>query len=168
MNLSFDKLFLHLQHKQYNEFHVYLIMKRIVSILAVFIACVALHAEERPITFGELPKEAKIFVLTYFKNAPITQVCMERRASLTQYEVTLQNGLKMQFDRTGVCTELSNKKDRVPDIVIPKKILNIVKANFPDSYIQKLEHNDRMYEVDLSNNITLTFNNSFRLVDVEK
>jgi hypothetical protein len=43
-----------------------------------------------------------------------------------------------------------------------------VKANFPKCRIQKFEHNERMYEVDLDNDITLTFNSSFRVVDIDK
>ena len=84
-------------------------MKRLASILIALFAVVALHAEEQPITFGELPKNAKIFVFTYFKDVPFTEVYIERRASLTQYEVRLQDGIELQFDRTGLCTEISSK-----------------------------------------------------------
>ena len=143
-------------------------MKKIAIILIASIACIALHAEERHITFGELPKESKVFILTHFKDSTISEMHVERSASLTQYEVELTCGLKLQFDRTGACTEISYKKGEVPDAVIPQKILNVVMANFPKSRIQKFEHNDRMYEVDLDNGITLTFNSSFRVIDIDK
>ena len=143
-------------------------MKKIAVLLIACIACIALHAEERHITFGELPKESKMFILTHFKDSTFSKIYIERRASLTQYEVVLTSGLKLQFDRTGVCTEISHKKDEVPNNVIPPKILSAVKAHFPKSRIQKFEHNDRMYEVDLDNGVTITFNSSFRIVDIDK
>ena len=31
-----------------------------------------------------------------------------------------------------------------------------------------IEHDDRLYEIDLSNNIKMTFSSSFRLLDIDK
>lgn len=143
-------------------------MKKIVALLAASLFTFGVYAEERPITFGELPQNAKKFVLTYFKDVPVEGVYMERRASLTQYELKMAEGLELQFDRTGICTEIQKKKGAIPEVVIPKKILDVVKANFPKNVICKYEHNGRMYEVELDNDVVLTFSNSFRLVDVDK
>ncbi|MBQ8220974.1 MAG: PepSY-like domain-containing protein [Bacteroidaceae bacterium] len=143
-------------------------MKRLVSILIVLFAVVALHAEEQPITFGELPKNAKIFVFTYFKDIPFTEVYIERRASLTQYEVRLQDGVELQFDRTGLCTEISSKNGEVPDIVIPKRMLSVIRKHYPDNYIRKYENNGRMYEIELDNGVVLTFSMTMRLIDVDE
>lgn len=162
--LTFNEFFLLLQRKFINIYP----MKKIAILLVAYLVCVALHAEERHITFGELPKESKVFILTHFKDSTLNEISLERSASLTLYKVELTCGLKMQFDRTGMCTEVSYKKGEVPDAVVPKKILSIVKANFPKCRIQKFEHNERMYEVDLDNGITLTFNSSFRVVDIDK
>ena len=143
-------------------------MKRIATALIVLLACASLHAEERLITFGELPTAAKKFVLTYFKDVPIKEVFIERRASLTQYEVDLKSGVDLQFDRTGLCTEINCKKSAVPDAVVPQKILAAVKKNFPKNYIVKYEHNGRMYELELDDSTVLTFSNTGRLIDVDK
>ena len=142
-------------------------MKKYIVLLVALLATINICAEERPITFGELPENAKIFVLTYFKDSGIKEVCIERRASLTQYEVTLKDGIELQFDRTGACTEVSNKKGKVPDTVIPPKILQVAQNYFPKNYIQKIEHNGRMHEIEFDNGTILTFNNSLRLVDVD-
>lgn len=143
-------------------------MKRIASFLIALCAATILHAEEQPITFGELPKNAKIFVLTYFEGIKFKEVYIERRASLTQYEVKLEGGIDLQFDRMGLCTEITCKNGEVPDIVIPKKILSTIRKNFPDSYIRKYESNGRMYEIELDNGICLTFSRTLRLVDIEE
>ncbi len=143
-------------------------MKRFASLFIALLAFIALHAEELPITFGELPQNAKIFVLTYFKDIPLKEVHMERRASLTQYEVKLKGGIDLQFDRTGLCTEVTCDNGAVPDAVIPQKILTTTKKHFPKNYISKYENNGRMYEIELDNGTTLTFSKTFRLVDIEE
>lgn len=142
-------------------------MKRIATLLAALLAITSLHAEEQPITFGELPKNAKIFVLTYFKDIKFKEVYIERRASLTQYEVKLEGGIDLQFDRMGLCTEITCKNGEIPDIVIPKRILTTIQKNFPDSYIRKYENNGRMYEIVLDDGTQLTFSRTLRLVDIE-
>ncbi len=142
-------------------------MKRIATLLIALCTITALHAEKQVITFGELPKNAKIFVLTYFKDMKFREVCIERRASLTQYKVKLEGGIDLQFDRMGLCTEVTCKNGEVPDIVIPKRILSVIQKNFPDNYIRKYEDNGRMYEIVLDNDIRLTFSRTLRLVDIE-
>ena len=142
-------------------------MKKLITLLSLLLLTVGLSADNRHITFGELPKNAKIFVLTYFKDIPFKEVIIERRASLAQYEVVLENGLKLQFDRVGLCTEIDAKRGFVPDEVMPKKIVSTVTKYFPDNRIKKFENNGRMYEIKLEDGTTLTFNTTLRLVDVD-
>ena len=142
-------------------------MKKLITLLSLLLLTVSLSSDERHITFGELPKNAKIFVLTYFKDIPFKEVVIERRASLAQYEVVLENGLKLQFDRVGLCTEIDAKRGFVPDEVMPKKIVSTVTKYFPDNRIKKFENNGRMYEIKLEDGTTLTFNTTLRLVDVD-
>ena len=139
-------------------------MKRFASLLIALLGFMVLHAEEQPITFGELPKNAKIFVFTYFKNVPFEEVYIERRASLTQYEVRLKGGIDLQFDRMGLCTEVTCKYGAVPDEVMPQKILLTTKKHFPQNYVRKYENNGRMYELQLDNGTVLTFSKTLRLV----
>ena len=142
-------------------------MKKVFTFMAALLLTVSASADNRHITFGELPKNAKVFVFTYFKDAPIKEVVIERRASLAQYEIELENGLKLQFDRVGFCTEISTKHGEVPAEVMPKKIVEIVQKYFPQHRVQKYENNGRMYEVELDNKTVLTFSKAFRLVDVD-
>lgn len=143
-------------------------MKKLLTLMAALLLTVGIKADDRHITFGELPKNAKIFVLTYFKDVPFKEVVIERRASLAQYEIELANGFKLQFDRMGLCTEIDAKQGAVPDEVMPKKIVAVVAKYFPDCRVKKFENNGRMYEVDLDNGVTLTFSKTLRLVDIDE
>ena len=87
---------------------------------------------------------------------------------MTQYEVRLQDGIELQFDRTGLCTEISSKNGEVPDIVIPKRMLSVIRKHYPDCYIRKYENNGRMYEIELDNGVILTFSMTMRLIDVDE
>lgn len=145
-----------------------LIMKKFISLFVLLFTSVMLSAEEQPITFSELPKNAKVFVLTYFKDIPIKEICIERRASLTQYEMKLKGGIDLQFDRVGMCTEIEYEKGSIPSELIPKKIKSVVDEHFPQSQIRKFEHNGRMYEIELDNSFVLTFSNTQRLLDIDK
>lgn len=142
-------------------------MKKLLTLMAALLLTVGVNADDRHITFGELPKNAKIFVLTYFKDVPFKEVVIERRASLSQYEVKLENGLKLQFDRMGFCTEIEAKRGAVPEEVMPKKIVATIVKYFPDCQVKKFENNGRMYEVILDSGVTLSFSKAFRLVDVD-
>lgn len=142
-------------------------MKRFALLIVSLCAVVALHAEEQHITFGELPTNAKIFVLTYFKDIPFTDVYIERRASLMQYEVKLEGGIDLQFDRIGLCTEIDSRHSAIPDEVLPRKIVQTVKKHFPYNFISKYENNGRMYDIKLDNGVVLTFSRTLRLVDIE-
>ena len=143
-------------------------MKRLALFFAALCTTVVLHAEKQPITFGELPQNAKVFVFTYFKGIPFGEVSIERRASLTQYEMELEGGIELQFDRVGLCTEVNCKQGAVPNEVMPKKIVQAVKKLYPTQHISKYENNGRMYEVKLNNGTVLTFSRTQRLVDIEE
>ena len=143
-------------------------MKRFASLLIALLGFMVLHAEEQPITFGELPKNAKIFVFTYFKNVPFEEVYIERRASLTQYDVRLKGGIDLQFDRMGLCTEVTCKDGAVPDEGMPQKTRRTTKKHFPQNYVRKYENNGRMYELQLDNGTVLTFSKTLRLVDIDE
>lgn len=142
-------------------------MKKVIALITALLLTFGAYADDQQITFGELPKNAKIFVLTYFKDVPFKEIVIERRASLVQYEVKLENGLKLQFDRTGLCTEVEAKRGSVPEEVVPKKIVATITQYFPDRLVKKFENNGRMYEVNLDNGVTLTFSKALRLVDVD-
>ena len=79
----------------------------------------------------------------------------------------LENGLKLQFDRMGFCTEIEAKRGAVPEEVMPKKIVATIVKYFPDSQVKKFENNGRIYEVILDSGVTLSFSKAFRLVDVD-
>lgn len=142
-------------------------MKRFIyTVLALMLAMPA-FAEDIEITFDKLPEKAQKVVLKAFPDNKIKKVEMERRASLTQYEVKLSDGVKMQFAKDGAFTECECTKGAVPDMLVPSKIRSFVVREFPDRSVVRIEHDSKLYEIVLDNGVELCFNSSFRLIDID-
>ena len=69
-----------------------------------------MFAEERPIKVEQLPSKVVTFINNYFEGTTITLAQVENRASLTQYEVKLSDGTDLQFNKSGIWTEIKCKK----------------------------------------------------------
>ena len=83
------------------------------------------------------------------------------------YDVVLQNGTKLEFDKKGNLTEIDCKQGKVPAKLIPKAIRNYLKENYPAQAVKKIEMNKNEYEVELANGLDLTFNKHFQVIDID-
>ena len=124
-------------------------------------------AEEREIAFEKLPEKAQKVVQKAFPDTRIKKVEMERRASLIQYEVKLAGGIKLQFNKDGKFTECECTKSAVPDMLVPEKIRAYVGSEFPGRKVMRIEHDGKLFDILLDNGYELTFNSSFRLIDID-
>lgn len=143
-------------------------MKKIMfSLIMLFAFCNVLNADnERVITIEDLPKNSQAFVNTYFGDATIQYVKVKISANLVQYTVNFTEGREVQFNKSGKWIEITCKKTPIPDGIVPAKITAFVEKNYPDNHIEKIEHNERIYEVDLDNGMEIVFNKSFRPIDI--
>lgn len=141
--------------------------KMFLMVLAVF-AALPTFADERPIQVGQLPEKVRSFVATYFEGTTIDFAQIENRASLVQYEIVLSDGSELQFNKQGKWTEIKRKKSAVPSAIIPSKIQTYINVTYPNAFIKEVEHDDRLYELILSNGFKLTFNSSLKLIDIDK
>ena len=83
------------------------------------------------------------------------------------YDVVLQNGTKLEFDKKGNLTEIDCKQSTVPDQLIPQAIRNYLMDNYAGQSVKKIEMNKNEYEVELVNGLDLTFNKHFQLIDID-
>ena len=143
------------------------IMRRFLYALIALMLVLPAAAEDVEISFSQLPEKAQKIVLKAFPDTKIKKVDMERRASLIQYEVKLAGGIKMQFSKDGAFTECECTKSAVPDMLIPQKIRSFVAKEFPGRTVMRIEHDSKLFDVVLNNGDELTFNSSYRLIDVD-
>ena len=83
------------------------------------------------------------------------------------YDVVLQNGTKIEFDKKGNVTEIDCKQGEVPVELIPQAINTYLQNNQPQQKVRKIEINKNVYEVELSNGLDITFNKHFQVIDID-
>ena len=143
-------------------------MRRFLCIFLALMLVLPMAAEEREIAFEKLPEKAQKVVEKAYPDVKVKKVKMERRASLIQYEVKMTGGDKLQFSKDGTLTECECTKGAVPEILIPARIKEFMAQEFPGREIRRYEHDSKLYELLLDNGDELSFNSSFRLIDIDR
>lgn len=148
-------------------------MKRILRILMIAICCmfscnmVANAGNDKPISVNALPAKAQTLLSQHFNGQKVMLATIESGVVSRSYDVVLQNGTKLEFDKKGNLTEVDCKQSIVPDQLIPQAIRNYLKENYPAQAVKKIEMNKNEYEVELANGLDLTFNKHFQLIDID-
>ena len=148
-------------------------MKRMIRILMIAICCMlscnmaANAGNDKPIAVNALPVKAQTLLSNHFNNQKVMLATIETGGINKSYDVVLQNGTKLEFDKKGNLTEVDCKQDIVPAQLIPQAIRNYLKDNYAGQSVKKIEINKNEYEVKLANGLDLTFNKHFQLIDID-
>ena len=148
-------------------------MKRIFRILMIAICCmvsynmVANAGNDKPISVNALPAKAQTLLNNHFNGQKVMLATIESGVVSRSYDVVLQNGTKLEFDKKGNLTEIDCKQGIVPALLIPQAIKNYLKDNYAGQSVKKIEINRNEYEVELTNGLDLTFNKHFQLIDID-
>lgn len=148
-------------------------MKRILRILMIAICCmvscnmVANAGNDKPISVNALPAKAQTLLSQHFNGQKVMLATIESGVVSRSYDVVLQNGTKLEFDKKGNLTEIDCKQATVPDQLIPQAIKNYLMANYAGQSVKKIEMNKNKHEVELANGLDLTFNKHFQLIDID-
>ncbi len=147
-------------------------MKKIVSTLLLSLAALtAVHADD-PVNVikdpAQLPEKAQAFLNDYFPGQTPVKMLVEKDDLIDRdYEVTMPNDIKVEFDRKGEWTKVENKAYMVPSTIVPKDITKFVVAAYPETDIVSIEKEDRGYEVKLSSGKEVHFNASGKYLYTE-
>ena len=148
-------------------------MKRMMKILMIAICCIlscnmaANAGNDKPIAVNALPIKAQTLLSNHFNNQKVMLATIESGVVSRSYDVVLQNGTKLEFDKKGNLTKIDCKQATVPAKLIPQAIRNYLKENYPAQAVKKIEMNKNEYEVELANGLDLTFNKHFQLIDID-
>lgn len=148
-------------------------MKRIFRILMIAICCmvscnmVANAGNDKSITVNALPAKAQTLLNNHFNGQKVMLATIESGVVSRSYDVVLQNGTKLEFDKKGNLTEIDCKQGIVPALLIPQAIKSYLKDNYAGQSVKKIEMNKNEYEVELTNGLDLTFNKHFQLIDID-
>ena len=148
-------------------------MKRIFRILMIAICCMvscnmaANAGNDKLISVNALPAKAQTLLNNHFNSQKVMLATIESGVVSRSYDVVLQNGTKLEFDKKGNLTEINCKQGIVPALLIPQAIKNYLKDNYAGQSVKKIEMNKNEYEVELTNGLDLTFNKHFQLIDID-
>ena len=143
-------------------------MKKLILIFASVVAFATIAgAEDKPVTFNQLPDAARTFLDANYQSVKLVLATKDDDFIRPEFNVVLENGVAIQFDNDGRLDKISSRSGDIPTAVIPKQITDIVKSHYPDAHIVEYEVDRKTYEVKLSNRIEITFDSSFRLIEID-
>ena len=128
-------------------------MKQIRYFLMAIISLMSLNisAGNKTLNPETLPQSAKAFIAENYKGQKILSV----EKDWNSYDCILSNCTKIEFTKKGVWEEVEHN---LTDIIVPKAIRDYVKANYPNTTIQKIEKERYGYDIELSNDVGMRFN----------
>lgn len=144
-------------------------MKKIILAIACVFTLVtnACADNYQPISQTQLPEKAQTFLATYFPEAKISLARKEIDVMELTYDVIFTDGCKVEFDRKGNWTEVDCLTHPLPSGIVPEAISKVIRAQYPDAQVTKIERDHRETDVKLTNRVELTFNKHMQLVDID-
>lgn len=145
-------------------------MKTIKSILMTIVIALTsltlISCSDRIIPSEKLPAAAQSFLKEYFPDSPISYV--KKEADLTPtYEVVLQNGTEIEFNKKGQWDNIDCKRLAVPAALIPAAISEYLNANFPGQSIVKIDRETYGHEIEMANGLELKFDKKGKLLHID-
>ena len=125
------------------------------------------NAEDRIIPASQLPAAATSFIQQNFNGKGIAYAAIDHEFGGKKYEVMLNDGTQIDFDKKGVWDKVDCEMGVVPAALVPAPIANYVKANFSNSNVTKIDKERYGFEIELSNGLELKFNKSGMLIAMD-
>lgn len=143
-------------------------MKKILVITAIVLASLqTLMADDKPVTFDQLPVAAQTFIADNYPADKISYATVDDDFIRPDYTVVLESGVRIEFSNDGSLEKIESKNVGIPGGIIPVQIREYVRHHYHDVAYVEYEIGRRSYEVKLSNGLELTFNSKFALIGID-
>lgn len=106
---------------------------------------------------NKIPSEITDFISNKFPEFTIIQAIKDKDGFELTYDITLEGGIFLEFNRKSELIDIEGMS-KLPDSIIPDKILGYVATNFAANFITGWELDDRNQQVKLDNGLDLEFN----------
>lgn len=139
-----------------------------IATLAVVLASLTIvRADDRPVTFAQLPQAAQAFINNNYSGDKVSFATVDDDFFRPDYQVVLVSGVRLQFENDGRLESIKTKNGNIPAGIIPVQIMDAVKVYYPDAKILEYEVGRRTYEVKLSNRLELKFDSRFNVIELD-
>ena len=138
----------------------------LAALLCMMVSTVC-HADDYMVAPAQLPAPVKNFVTQHFKGKSIAYAELDREFAGGKYELHLNDGTELNFDRRGNWDKVDCHMMPVPAALVPAPIANYVKANYAGSKVSKIDKERYGYDIELTNGIELKFNKAGNLIGMD-
>ena len=119
------------------------------ALLCMMVQSVSTFANDKVVPEEQLPAATQSFIQQTFPGQGITYVILDKDFGKTTYEVFLDNGVELEFDKNGTWDKVDCVFSAVPDDII------------------KIDRKRYGYEVELSDDLELKFNHYGQLTYID-
>ncbi len=140
----------------------------LILILTTLLAITGIiSCKDSIITADRLPDAARSFINEYFAENTISYIKKDRGLANISYEVVLQDGTEIEFDKSGNWDSIDCKRNAVPAGLVPDAISEYVQVNFPGQLIVKIDREAFGYEIELSSDLELKFDKNGKMLEID-
>ncbi|MEG0892033.1 MAG: PepSY-like domain-containing protein [Bacteroidales bacterium] len=134
-----------------------------LSMALLFTSFTANADDDKRINFNQLPKTAQLFITRHFSANDIVTAKLDKEITGTIYEVKLKNGTEIDFKKIGTPIKIDCGNNKVPDSIVGKDILAIIKNLYPATFVKKIKYLKTGTEIELSNGNDMIFGKSLKV-----
>ncbi len=116
--------------------------------------------------YQEMPATIKSFLAKYYPKATVVKYETKSTVVGKKYEVKLNNGAEIDFDKNGNWEEISDKQG-VPAALIPAKIKTYLDQKYKGVKVESIDKERNKIKVDLQNDIDLEFDKNGKFLRIE-
>ncbi len=113
--------------------------------------------DEKVVPASDLPSEINSYIESHFSSYPVVQVIKDNDGFKHSFDVTLRDGYHLEFDSKNRIVDIEGMQ-RLPDTVIPEKLLQYVSLNYPSGFVICWELDNLNQQIKLDSHIELIFN----------
>ena len=139
----------------------------LAALLCMMMQTVSTFASDRLIPTEQLPAAAMAFIQENFPGEGVTFAKIDFDNGRKQYEVRLNNGTELEFDKKGNWDKVDCQFNAVPSHLVPTVIANYVNTTYPNTMVVKIDKERYGFKIELSNDLELKFNKQGVLFDID-
>lgn len=134
-----------------------------LTMITIALFSINCFAQNKSKHVSEMPAPVMTFIQKHFPEEGILKSVEDHDGSNISYEILLDNEVKLEFNNKGEIVEIDGKT-QLPDEVLPTKILDYVKENYPKNFITEWKLDDsNKQEIKLDSGVDLEFTLDGRL-----
>jgi hypothetical protein len=143
-------------------------MKKLFLIASmILLFSLGAFAQDRVVTYDQLPKASQDYITKYFSKEAVIHVKIDEEAYGFEYEVYLNTGAKLEFDKMGDMKKVDCNHSRVPDVILPTQVLTFITNNYPGAFVTEWCKKRTNWKAELSNGLDLYFNTQYQLIGID-